>query len=45
MLEIPLWMLDAVACATMRYAPDPVADLRALAALKVLLEDARASDG
>jgi len=42
MLEIPLWMLDAVACATMRYAPDPVADLRALAALKVLLEDASA---
>jgi len=42
MLEIPLWMLDAVACATMRYAPDPVADLRALAALKVLLEEASA---
>ena len=39
MLEIPLWMLDAIACSTMRYTPDPVADLRALAALKVLLED------
>jgi hypothetical protein len=42
MLEIPCWMFDAAACHTMRRASSPVADLCALAALRVFLLEASA---
>ena len=35
--EIPVWMLDPVACGAMRAAPQPVAALSALMSLRVLL--------
>ena len=38
-LEVPVWMLDAAACRTVRRAASPVADLRALVALRVLLSE------
>ena len=40
MREIPSWMLDAAACLEMRPAPEPVAALPALAALRSLLVEA-----
>ena len=39
--EIPAWMLDTVACCQTRLAAEPVAALSALAALRVLLLEAR----
>src|SRR5262245_51427841 len=36
-VEIPEWMFDAAACAVMRLAPAPVADVEALLQLKHLL--------
>src|SRR5690349_25067919 len=38
--EIPAWMLDAAACRGVREAPEPVAALSALAALRSLLTEA-----
>src|SRR4051812_29078948 len=40
MREIPAWMLDAAACRGVREAPEPVAALSALAALRSLLTEA-----
>jgi hypothetical protein len=42
--EIPLWMLDAVSCQTMRRSAHPVADLSALMALRGLLSDLATKD-
>lgn len=42
-LEIPVWMLDAAFCRTMRGVAHPVADLGALIALRALLSDAAAA--
>src|SRR5215212_1501738 len=42
--EIPVWMLDAVACRTARTTAQPVAALSALAALRALLSDAMRHD-
>ena len=39
--EIPVWMLDAAACCQTRVAAEPVAALSALAALRILLLEAR----
>ena len=38
--EIPVWMLDPVACRTMRAAGEPVAALSALTRLHALLAEA-----
>ena len=38
-LEVPVWIVDAAACRTVRRAASPVADLRALVALRVLLSE------
>lgn len=41
-LEIPVWMLDPVACRSMRAAAQPVAALSALTALRAFLSEAMA---
>jgi hypothetical protein len=41
-LEIPVWMLDPVACRSMRAAAQPVAALSALTSLRAFLSEAMA---
>jgi hypothetical protein len=43
-IEIPEWMFDAAACAVMRLAPAPLADVQALLQLRHLLSAVRRPD-
>ena len=44
-LELPLWMFDRQACASIRPSEEPVADLSALRALRFLLAGFAVTDG
>ena len=44
-LELPLWMFDRQACASIRPSEEPVADLSALRALRFLLTEFAGFDG
>jgi hypothetical protein len=44
-LELPLWMFDREACASIRLSEEPVADLSALRALRFLLAGFAGIDG